>query len=134
MLDQYEMCNVSAIVALPILNEHFRPDQIGNGRNLYLMTKKVCCMGIFEPIISNGSNEVRGAEYKIDVQFAFEDFGDPPLVVYLGLKTERRKSIQDFRIIPCLDENVDILCRAAQSRVCIDGKSAGDHECEFRVF
>src|SRR5438093_11892525 len=107
MLDQYEMCNVSAIVALPILNEHFRPDEVGNGRNLHLITKKFCCMGIFEPIISKGSNEVRGAEYKIDVQFAFEDFGDPPLVVYQRLNTERRKFIQDCRILACHDEDAD---------------------------
>src|SRR5262249_33772830 len=70
----------------------------------------------------------------IDVHFPFENFCDPPLVVDLSLEAERGELIQDFRIIARFNKNVDVLCGPAKLRVCIDGKSARHHECEFGLF
>src|SRR4030095_4157998 len=86
MLDQYEMGNIGAIVALAVLNEDLGPDQVCNRGNLHFAIEEFGVMGVFEPIIGNWGNKIGRTKDEIDVQFPFEDFRDPTLVLHLGLE------------------------------------------------
>ena len=134
ILEQYQVCNIGSIVAATILDEDLGPDQIRDGWNLDVVIENPCGVGVLEPIVRYGSNQVGRTKDEIGVQFSFENFRNPAFVVNLSLETESCKSIQDFGVIAGLNENVDILCRTSQARVVIDRKSPGDHESEFGFF
>src|SRR5262245_17228284 len=93
VLEQYEMCNIGAVIAATILNENLGPNQIRYGRDLHFVIKESCRSRILEPVVRNGSNHVRRAEYNVDVNFALKDLRNPTLVVDPRLISERSKLI-----------------------------------------
>src|SRR5215471_12425169 len=128
------MRDIRPIVALAVLDEDFRPDQIGNGRYSDLVIKKSCGLRVFEPIVGNRRDKIRRAEDEIDVEFPFEDLCDPAFVQNLRLVSKGCELIKDLRIIAGFYENIDILGGTAETGIVVDGESPSDHESKLRVF
>src|SRR3954470_9572856 len=99
MLEQNEVCDISTVIPVAVLNEDFRPDQVRDGRDSHFVVEEFCRLRILEPVIGDGSNEVRRAENQVDVELPLEYFCDPPLVLDLGFVAERRELVQNFWIV-----------------------------------
>src|SRR5262245_51919452 len=111
------MRNIRPIVPLAVLDEDFRPDEIRNGRYSDFIIRKACVRRVVEPIVGNRTNKIRRTEDESDVEFPFEDFGDPAFVQNLRLVSQGCELIKDLRIIAGFYENIDILGGTAETGI-----------------
>src|SRR5262245_47846326 len=107
---------------------------MGDGWDFDLMVEEFCRLTILEPVVGNRSNKVGRTEDQINVQFAFEDFCDPPLVMNLSLEAKRSEFVEDLWIATGLNKDVDVLCGPPQPGVGVDRKTSRNHEREFGIF
>src|SRR5262245_59682223 len=126
------MCHIRTVIALSVLDEDLRPDQLGHTENIDVNVMNARRARAPNPFIGDRRYRVGSAEIHIDVVVASFNLCKPPLSLDVRGIAELGELVKNSRIVSRLAKDVDILRVAIDAGMKVDGITAANRKWDIR--
>jgi hypothetical protein len=126
--------DVRSVVALALLDERLRPDDLLGGHKLYRQVEHHVVDGVLEPLLVDGCDGIAGAIDHVHEVLAAIGLANPVRKGDLGLETRLREDVHGPLDVARPYEDVEVLGVALDTRVSPEGVRPTHQERHSRLF
>ena len=124
---------VGAVVAVMVLHEDLRPDELGRRDKPDFRAEQLGFRSADEPFVGDVRRHRRHVRDHVDEHLAARDAVEPALVNDLHVEAVLLEEVEHFERVSGLGEDVDILGRPVDPRVAGERIGAGHQERDLRL-